>query len=70
MRAWVELPADSGWADVRLARAALHKMDYATAELRGTGNVLLRLSGGGLDVGELWRAPGQRLGMAAREMRG
>ena len=60
MRAWVELPADSGWADIRLARAALHKMDYATAELRGTGNVLLRLSGARLEAGELWCYPGQR----------
>ena len=59
MRAWLELPRDSGWADIRLARSALHKLGYRTAELRGTGNVLLRLSGGVLETGELWRSPGQ-----------
>ncbi len=60
MRAWVELPADSGWGDIRLARGALHKLGYVTEELRGTGPVLLRLSGSALDVTELWRYPGQR----------
>ena len=59
MRAWIELPLDAGWADIRLARSALHKLGYVTAELRGTGNVLLRLAGVKLEPGELWRAPGQ-----------
>ncbi len=59
MRAWIELPRDAGWADIRLAAASLHKLGYRTAELRGTGPVLLRLSGAELDAGELWRVPGQ-----------
>jgi hypothetical protein len=66
MRAWIELPLDAGWADIRLARHALHQLGYATAELRGTGPVLLRLSGSRLDVGKLWRAPGQGLRTGAR----
>ena len=59
MRAWIELPRDSGWAGIRLARHALHQLGYTTSELRGTGNVLLRLAGSKLEPGELWRAPGQ-----------
>jgi hypothetical protein len=59
MRAWIELPAASGWAGIRLARSALHALDYTTEEMRGTGNVLLRLSGSRLEVSELWRVPGQ-----------
>ena len=59
MRAWFELPRDAGWADIRLTAASLHKLGYSTAELRGTGAVLLRLSGGKVDTGELWRSPGQ-----------
>ena len=59
MRAWIELPRDSGWADIRLARSALHKLGYRTEEVRGSGNVLLRLSGVKLESGELWRFPGQ-----------
>jgi hypothetical protein len=37
MRVWVELAAASGWADIRLARHALHELNYVMAELRGTG---------------------------------
>jgi hypothetical protein len=59
MRAWVELPADSGWAGIRLATVALESLGYYVEELRGTGNVLLRLSGARLEAGELWRVPGQ-----------
>ena len=59
-RAWIELPAASGWADIRLARHALHELAYVTAELRGTGPVMLRLSGSKLETGELWRSPGQQ----------
>ena len=59
MRAWIEMPAGSGWGDVRVAMGALHELGYVTEEQRGTGNVLLRLSGSRLDVGELWRLPGQ-----------
>jgi T5orf172 domain len=58
-RAWIELPAASGWADIRLARHALHELAYVTAELRGSGPVLLRVSGVELETGELWRVPGQ-----------
>ena len=57
-RAWVELAADSGWGAVRTVRAALARLGYVTAELRGTGNVLLRLSGVKLERGELLRMPG------------
>lgn len=59
MRAWIELPANSGWGDIRLAAVALNQLGYVTEELRGTGLVLLRLSGSRLDAGELWRVPGQ-----------
>jgi hypothetical protein len=59
MRAWIELPVASGWADIRLARSALHALGYTTEELRGSGPVLLRLSGARLKVSELWRMPGQ-----------
>lgn len=58
-RCWMELPADSRWADVRLASVALNKLGYTTEELRGTGNVLLRLPGSRLEVSELWRVQGQ-----------
>ena len=59
-RAWVELPPDAWLAYVRRAASALHELCYATAEIRGTGPVLLRLSGAKLESGELWRYPGQR----------
>jgi hypothetical protein len=59
MRAWIELPAASGWAGIRLASVALNKLGYTTEELRGSGPVLLRLSGARLEVGELWRVPGE-----------
>jgi hypothetical protein len=58
-RAWIEFAPDSGWGDVRLARAALHRLDYVTEEMRGAGPVLLRLSSSRLEVGDLWRVPGQ-----------
>jgi hypothetical protein len=58
-RAWIEMPAASGWADIRKAHYALHELAYVTAELRGTGPVLLRVSGVELETGELWRSPGQ-----------
>ena len=53
------MPAGSGWGDVRVASGELHRMGYVTEEQRGTGNVLLRLSGSRLGVSELWRLPGQ-----------
>ena len=59
MRAWIELPEDYGWGDIRVARGTLHRLGYVTEELRGTGNVLLRLSAVKLESGELWRVPGQ-----------
>ena len=58
MRAWIELP-DPGWAAVRLATAAMHRLGYRTEVVRGSGAVLLRLSGSRLDAGELWRLPGE-----------
>ena len=58
-RAWIELPRDAGWGQVRLAQTTLNNLGYVTEELRGTGPVLLRLSGSRLDVSELWRVPGQ-----------
>jgi hypothetical protein len=57
-RAWVEL-AEDGWAHVRLARGALEDLGYVTEEVRGTGNVMVRLSGSRLSAGELWKMPGQ-----------
>lgn len=59
-RAWIELPAGSGWGDIRLASSELGRMDYVTEEQRMTGVVLLRLAGSKLGRGELWRLPGQR----------
>ena len=56
-RAWVELPRDSGWADIRLAGSALHRLGYATEEVRGAGWVWLRLAGARLDVSSLWVTP-------------
>ena len=58
-RAWIEFPADTGWGDLRVAGTRLIELGYVTAELRGTGNVLLRLSGAQLERGELLRVPGQ-----------
>jgi len=59
MRAWIELPRDYGWAQIRLASVALNNLGYVSEELRGAGPVLLRLSGTRLEAGELWRVPGQ-----------
>lgn len=59
-RAWIELPADYGWSDIRLTSTALAHLGYTVEELRGTGPVLLRLSGSKLERGALWRRPGQR----------
>lgn len=58
-RAWIELPADTGWGDVRVAGTRMAEMGYVVAEIRGTGNVLLRLSGSQLERGELLKVPGQ-----------
>ena len=60
MRAWIELPAGSGWGDIRVASSELGRLDYVTEEQRVTGMVLLRLSGSKLERGALWRLPGQR----------
>jgi hypothetical protein len=59
MRAWIELPPDSGWGRVRVVQGALHRLGYATDEIRGTGNVLIRLSGERLRAAELLRGPGE-----------
>ena len=59
MRAWIELPADSGWSDVRLAITGIARLDYTVEEQRGTGWVMLRISGARLERGALWRLPGQ-----------
>lgn len=59
-RAWIELPADSGWGDIRVAASDLKRLDYVTEEQRGTGPVLLRISGAKLERSALWRLPGQR----------
>ncbi len=59
MRAWIEMPPGSGWADIRIATHAVRELGYGVAELRGTGNVLLRVLGAEVDVSELWRLPGQ-----------
>lgn len=58
-RAWIELPANSGWGDIRIAASDLGRMGYVTQEQRMTGLVLLRLSGSKLARGDLWRLPGQ-----------
>ena len=58
-RAWLELPPGTGWAGIRLASHALHELGYLTAELRGSGNVMLRVLGVEADVSEVWRLPGQ-----------
>jgi hypothetical protein len=60
MRAWIELPADSGWSDARLAITGLARLDYTAEERRGAGWVMLRISGARLDRPALWRLPGQR----------
>jgi len=59
MRAWIELPADYGWGDIRVAAVALHELGYVSEEQRGTGWVMLRISGSRLERGALWRLPGQ-----------
>ena len=58
-RAWIEFPADTGWGDLRVAGTRLIKLGYVAAELRGSGNVMLRLSAYPLERGELLRVPGQ-----------
>lgn len=42
-RAWIQ-PEDEGWGAVRVVRTHLEKQGYVAVELRGSGNVLLRLS--------------------------
>ena len=59
MRAWIELSPDSGWGRIRVAHSALHQLGYRTEELRGSGPVLIRLSGSRLEAGELLRMPGE-----------
>ena len=59
-RARIEFPAGTGWGDVRVAGTRLIKLGYVAVELRGSGNVMLRLSGAPLERGELLRVPGQR----------
>ena len=57
-RAWLE-PEDDGWGAVRVVRAWLEdELGYVTHELRGAGRVLLRVSGGELERGEVLRMPG------------
>jgi hypothetical protein len=56
-RAWFELPAGSGWADIRHAAHAFHVYGYTTAEVRGTDRAWLRLSGAELDVSAEWIMP-------------
>ena len=57
VRAWVELPAGSGWADVQLARGRLEDNGYVTETVRGGGRVWVRLSGARLDTAALWVMP-------------
>ena len=56
-RAWIEMPPGSGWGAIRLARTALRELGYHSEEVRGTGNVLLRLSGSPLERSALWVMP-------------
>ena len=58
-RAWIEFPADTGWGDVRVAGTRLIELGYVAAELRGSGNVMLGLSGAQLERPDLLRVPGQ-----------
>lgn len=58
-RAWIELP-DPGWGAVQAARSDLGRLGYVTAELRGSGPVLLRLSGSQLGRGDVLKVPGRR----------
>ena len=58
-RTWIEFPADTGWGDLRVAGTRLIKLGYVAAELRGSGNVMLRLSAYPLERVELLRVPGQ-----------
>ena len=61
-RAWVEFPPDAGWGTVRVARTRLEKhLAYVVAELRGSGPVLLRLSGTELEPAEALAVPGESL---------
>jgi hypothetical protein len=59
-RAWLELPRDAGWGDVRVALGRMAALEYLTDELRGSGPVLLRLSAVRLEGGEALRVPGER----------
>jgi len=59
VRAWIEMQPGTGWGDIRLMRSALRDLGYVNAELRGTGNVLLRLSASVLERGEVLRVPGR-----------
>jgi hypothetical protein len=57
-RAWLDLGPDPAWGQVRVAGTELQELGYVTAEIRGTGGVLLRLAGSRLERGELLRMPG------------
>jgi hypothetical protein len=56
-RAWIEMPAGSGWGAIRLARGRLRELGYVTEEVRGTGRVWLRLAGSPLERSALWVMP-------------
>ena len=56
-RAWIEMQPGTGWGEVRVARSGLERLGYLTAELRGSGAVLLRFSGSPLERAEVLRVP-------------
>jgi hypothetical protein len=56
-RAWIELPAGSGWGDARMAAVALESLGYHTEEVRATEGVHVRVSGAPLEVPALWVMP-------------
>jgi hypothetical protein len=46
MRAWIEIPAEWGWGPVQALKAQLARAGYCTEEYRGTGPVMLAVTGG------------------------
>lgn len=54
-RAWIECPSDWGWGQTQLLKGTLYSLGYYVSEWRGTGQVVLELTGS--KPGDEWRPP-------------
>lgn len=56
-RAWIELPGEPAWGEIRMASVAAAGLGYVVDEVRSGRQVWLRVAGATLDPGELWEMP-------------